>query len=92
LGNLTDDQGMDMKAIMKTREERREELKLFAAMPNGIDKLYSILTRNFVPFEEPDHDNQHGNDHFSSTGHQCNSPLAERYPLLWPSLSTMKKS
>jgi hypothetical protein len=23
------------------------------------------------------YDNQHGNDHFSSTGHLCNSPLAE---------------
>jgi hypothetical protein len=39
-------------AIMKTREERREELKQLAAMPNGIDKLYLILTRNFIPFEK----------------------------------------
>jgi hypothetical protein len=27
LGNMTDDQGVDLKAIMKTREVRREELK-----------------------------------------------------------------
>jgi hypothetical protein len=45
-------QSVDMTAIMKTREERREELKRLAAMPNGIDKLYSILTRNFIPFEK----------------------------------------
>ena len=37
---------------MKTREERREELKTLAARPNGIDTLYSILTRNFIPFEK----------------------------------------
>ena len=37
---------------MKTREERREELKRLAARPNGIDKLYLILTRNFIPFEK----------------------------------------
>jgi hypothetical protein len=42
----------EMTAIMKTREERREELKQLAAMPNGIDKLYLILTRNFVLFEK----------------------------------------
>ena len=41
-----------MTAIVKTREERRQELKRLAAMPNGIDKLYLILTRNFVPFEK----------------------------------------
>jgi hypothetical protein len=41
-----------MKAIMMTREERREELKRLAALPNGIDQLYSILTRNFIPFEK----------------------------------------
>jgi hypothetical protein len=35
-----------MTGIMKTREERREELKRLASMPNGIDKLYAILTRN----------------------------------------------
>ena len=39
-------------AIMKTREERREELKRLAAMPNGTDKLYAILTRNSIPFEK----------------------------------------
>jgi hypothetical protein len=37
---------------MKTREERREELKLLAARPNGINKVYSILTRSFIPFEK----------------------------------------
>jgi hypothetical protein len=41
-----------MTAIMKTREERREELKQLAAGPNGSDKLYLILTRNFIPFEK----------------------------------------
>jgi archaellum component FlaC len=41
-----------MTAIMKTREEQREELKRLAAMPNGIDKLYAILTRKFIPFEK----------------------------------------
>jgi hypothetical protein len=45
-------QDVEMTAIMKTREERREELKQLAAMPNGIDKLYLILTRNFIPFEK----------------------------------------
>jgi hypothetical protein len=37
---------------MKTREERWEELKWLAARPDGIDKLYAILTRNFIPFEK----------------------------------------
>jgi hypothetical protein len=37
---------------MKTREERREELKRLAALPNGTDKLYAILTRYFIPFEK----------------------------------------
>jgi len=41
-----------MTAIMKTREERREELKQLAAMPNGINTLYLILTQNFIPFEK----------------------------------------
>ena len=41
-----------MTAIMKTREERRKELRQLAAMPNGIDKLYLILTRNFIAFEK----------------------------------------
>ena len=41
-----------MTGIMKTREERREELKQLAAVPNGIDRLYLILTRNFIPFEK----------------------------------------
>ena len=38
-------------AIVKTREERLEELKRLAGMPNGIDELYLILTRSFIPFE-----------------------------------------
>ncbi len=41
-----------MTGIMKTREERRQELKRLAASPNGTDKLYLILTRNFIPFEK----------------------------------------
>jgi hypothetical protein len=39
-------------AIMKTREERREQLKRLAATPNGIDKLYAILIRNSIPFQK----------------------------------------
>jgi hypothetical protein len=38
--------------IMQTREERRGELKRLAATPNGLNKLYAILTRNFIPFEK----------------------------------------
>jgi len=45
-------QAVDRTAIMKTREERRVELKRLAARPTGIDKLYSILTRNFIPCEK----------------------------------------
>ena len=41
-----------MTAIMNTKDERREELKQLAASPNGIDKLYSILTRNFILLEK----------------------------------------
>jgi hypothetical protein len=41
-----------MKATMKTREERRKELKQLASMPNGNDRLYMILTRNFIPFDK----------------------------------------
>ena len=37
---------------MKTKEQRREELKQLATMLNGIDKLYLILTRNFIAFEK----------------------------------------
>jgi hypothetical protein len=37
---------------MNTREERRADLKRLAAKPNGIDKLYSILTRHFIRFEK----------------------------------------
>ena len=45
-------QDVEMTAIMKTREERREELKLFAARPNGINEVYLVLTRNFIRFEK----------------------------------------
>ena len=41
-----------MTLIMKTREDRREELKQLAARPNGVDKVYSILTRHFILFEK----------------------------------------
>ncbi len=41
-----------MTAIPKPREEWKEELKRLAAMPNGLDKLYSVLTRNFIQFEK----------------------------------------
>ena len=41
-----------MTVTVKTREERREELKQLAAMPNGVDKLYSILTRDLIPFQK----------------------------------------
>ena len=41
-----------MTAIMKTREERRAELKQLAARPNGIDKLYLILTTSFIPYDK----------------------------------------
>ena len=37
---------------MKTAEERRDELKQVAGMPNGINKLYLILTQNFILFEK----------------------------------------
>jgi len=43
---------VEMTAIMKTRDERQEELKQLAAMPNGINTLYLILTQNFIPFEK----------------------------------------
>lgn len=33
-----------------TREERREELKQLAARPNGVDRLYLILSKNSIPF------------------------------------------
>jgi hypothetical protein len=38
--------------IMQTREERRGELKRLAATPNGLNKLYTILTRNSISFEK----------------------------------------
>ena len=34
------------------REERHTELKRLAATPNGIDKLFLILTRDFIPFQK----------------------------------------
>ena len=37
---------------MQTKEERRGELKRLVATPNGIDKVYAILTRNFIPFQK----------------------------------------
>jgi hypothetical protein len=43
---------VDMTAIMKTREERWQELKRLAATPDGTDKLYAILTGNFIPFQK----------------------------------------
>ena len=39
-----------MTANPKTKEERREELKRLAASPNGTNKLYMVLTSNFIPF------------------------------------------
>jgi hypothetical protein len=50
--NAGKDQGVGMTASMKTREERRGELKRLAATPNGTDKLYAVLTRDFIPFEK----------------------------------------
>jgi hypothetical protein len=41
-----------MSFIIRTREERREELKKRAARQNGFDKVYLILTRNFIAFEK----------------------------------------
>jgi hypothetical protein len=37
---------------MQTKEERRGELKRLATTPNGIDKVYAILTRNFITFQK----------------------------------------
>jgi hypothetical protein len=37
---------------MKTRQERHEEIKQLAATANGHDKLYSILTWRFIPFDK----------------------------------------
>lgn len=39
-----------MTGIMKTREVRQMELKRLAATPNGIDKVYSILTGSRISF------------------------------------------
>jgi hypothetical protein len=43
---------VQMTPILKTRGERKAESKRLRAMPNGIDKLYSILTRTFISFEK----------------------------------------
>jgi hypothetical protein len=37
---------------MKSRDERHGELKRLAALPNGIDRLYLILTKHSIPFEK----------------------------------------
>jgi len=50
--NSGKDPDIEMAASMQTKEERRGELKRLAATPNGIDKLYAILTRNFIPFQK----------------------------------------
>ena len=47
-----DGPGQRNDGIMQTREERKGELKRLAATPNGVNKLYAILTRNFIPFEK----------------------------------------
>jgi hypothetical protein len=46
------DPGHRNDGIMQTKEERSGEVKRLAATPNGIDKLYAILTRNFIPFQK----------------------------------------
>ena len=43
-------QDADMTTILPSREERRLELKRIGALPNGRDKLFSILTGSFIPF------------------------------------------
>jgi hypothetical protein len=47
-----DDPGRRDGGIMQTREERRGELRRLASTPNGVNKLYAILTRNSIPFEK----------------------------------------
>src|SRR5262245_15634811 len=44
--------GNSMPAIEKTREDPLEELKRLGNTANGSDKLYSILTGNFIPFDK----------------------------------------
>ena len=46
------DPGQRNDGIMQTKEERRGELKRLAATANGIDKVYAILTWNFIPFQK----------------------------------------
>jgi hypothetical protein len=43
---------VDTAATPKTRAERRAELRRLAARPNGLDRLYLILTRAFIPFQK----------------------------------------
>lgn len=51
-GDSGDAPGRRHGGIMQTREERRGELKRLAATPNGLNKLYAILTRNSISFEK----------------------------------------
>jgi hypothetical protein len=55
-GFARDDSGKDPghgnDSILQTKEERRRELKRLAATPNGINKLYALLTGNFIPFQK----------------------------------------
>jgi len=37
---------------MKTREERRVELKRLGALPNGGDRLSMLLAQHFIPFKK----------------------------------------
>lgn len=39
-----------MAVIQKTRDERQTELRQLAATPNGINKIYQILTTDCIPF------------------------------------------
>jgi hypothetical protein len=43
-------QDADMTTIVPSREERKLELKRIGALPNGRDKLFSILAGSFIPF------------------------------------------
>jgi hypothetical protein len=40
------------RAVLGSTVRECTQLKRLAAMPNGIDKLYAILTGNFIPFEK----------------------------------------
>jgi hypothetical protein len=41
-----------MSEIRKTKAERLEELKRLGDKANGSEKLYLILTGNFIPFDK----------------------------------------